>query len=47
MACEDAISSARGGKGSEAQKNGKAENALRKMLGMEQKFRDITELKGA
>lgn len=52
LACEEAMESARNsgakrgkGKGpSEAQKRGKAENALRKMLGLPQKFRGIESL---
>lgn len=44
-ACEEAMESARGNKkGTAAQKNGAAENALRRMLGVRQKYRDITEL---
>lgn len=54
LACEAAMEDARNsgskskgkGKGlSEKQKAGKADNALRKMLGLEQKFSDITSLK--
>lgn len=46
QACEEVMSDARArGKGkTDAQRNGAAMNALRKMLGLKQKFRDISEL---
>lgn len=40
QAIEEAQAEARRGKGSETQKRAKAENAVRKMLGIPMKFRD-------
>ena len=52
LACEDAMKDASEHKGkgkapTAAQSRGKAENALRKMLGMQQKFRDIRSARHA
>lgn len=44
-ACEAVVDDAKASKkGTAAQKNGAGENALRRMLGVPQKFRDISEL---